>query len=55
MNFKYKTSFKNEIFASQYINKNNLEISEASLSNLKDLIPKNIDFEKNVDFTGSRF
>lgn len=55
MNFKYKTSFKNEIFASQYINKNNLEISEASLNNLKDLIPKNIDFEKNVDLLGVAF
>ena len=56
MKFKYKTSFTNEILASAQSNQlGELGISEASLNNLKPLIPKDIDLEKNIDLIGVAF
>ena len=55
MKFKYKTNFSNEIFASDKHVKNNKFVSEASLERLKDLVPEEIDFEKNIDLIGLAF
>jgi hypothetical protein len=55
MNFKYKTSFENQIHSSYKYDENELKISKASLNNLKSLIPKDIDFEKNIDLLGVAF
>jgi|9_EtaG_2_1085328.scaffolds.fasta_scaffold05672_4 hypothetical protein len=55
MNYKYKTSFSNEIIASKQDPKNNGFISEASLEQLKSLVPSDIDFEKNIDLIGLAF
>ncbi len=52
MPYKYTTSFESEIFAHQI---NDEFISEASLSELSSLVPKDIDFEKNVDLLGVSF
>ncbi len=54
MKFKYKTSFFNEIKASNIEEDNNF-ISQASLEKLKDLVPQDIDFEKNIDLIGVAF
>ena len=55
MNYKYKTQFSNPIIKSENVNFNfNLE-SSASLNNLKDLIPEDIDFDKNIDLLGVAF
>ncbi|MDB4348492.1 hypothetical protein OAA62_01105 [bacterium] len=54
MKFKYKTSFFNEIKASNIQEDNNF-ISQASLEKLKDLVPQDIDFEKNIDLIGVAF
>ena len=55
MNYKYKTHFSNPIIKSENVNFNfNLE-SSASLNNLKDLIPEDIDFDKNIDLLGVAF
>ena len=55
MNFKYKTSFKNQIHSSYKYNENEFKIAQASLNNLESLIPKDIDFEKNIDLLGVAF
>src|SRR6056300_690664 len=55
MNFKYKTSFSNEIIASRKDPKEEGFISEASLEQLKSLVPEDIDFEKNIDLIGVAF
>lgn len=54
MKFKYKTSFFNEIKASNIQEDNNF-ISQASLEKLKDLVPQDINFEKNIDLIGVAF
>ena len=55
MNYKYKTQFSNPIIKSENVNFNfNLE-SSASLNNLKDLIPEDINFDKNIDLLGVAF
>jgi len=55
MNYKYKTSFSNEIIASRKDPKEEGFISEASLEQLKSLVPEDIDFEKNIDLIGVAF
>ena len=55
MNYKYKTSFSNEIIASKQDPESDGFISEASLEQLKSLVPENIDFEKNIDLIGVAF
>ncbi len=52
MPYKYTTTFESEIFAHQV---NDEFVSKASLSELASLVPKNIDFEKNVDLLGVSF
>ena len=53
MEHKYKTTFECPISICE-INKASL-ISEASLSNLAPLVPKNIDYKSNVDLLGVAF
>lgn len=55
MNFKYKTAFSHEIKASDKDVKNNKFTSEASLEQLKSLVPENIDFKRNIDLIGLAF
>ena len=55
MNFKYKTSFSNEIVASDANSEDDNLISKASLERLKSLVPEDIDFEKNIDLIGLAF
>tara|TARA_A100001201_G_C4093049_1_gene202789 strand:+ start:1370 stop:2950 length:1581 start_codon:yes stop_codon:yes gene_type:complete len=52
--FKYKTEFNFDIHATSDF-ENELNISKASLDNLKPLIPKSIDLERNVDLIGAAF
>ena len=53
--YKYTTTFKQEIIAASEIESGEWKISEASLEKLRPLIPKNIDFEKNIDLLGVAF
>jgi|TARA_R110002012_G_scaffold6871_5_gene32781 hypothetical protein len=53
MDYKYKTTFECPISICE-INKASL-ISEASLSNLAPLVPKDIDYKSNVDLLGVAF
>tara|TARA_A100001515_G_scaffold70451_1_gene56017 strand:- start:1078 stop:2565 length:1488 start_codon:yes stop_codon:yes gene_type:complete len=53
MDYKYKTTFECPISVCE-ISKASL-ISEASLSNLAPLVPKNIDYKSNVDLLGVAF
>ena len=52
MPYKYTTTFESEIFAHQI---DDAFVSKASLNELSSLVPKNIDFEKNVDLLGVSF
>ena len=47
--FKYTTNFSNVILASGDIDSPDLNISRASLDSLKDIIPSDVDLEKNMD------
>lgn len=51
--YKYTATFENIVFASNDICDSN--ISEASIEALKPLIPKGINFEKNIDLIGVAF
>ncbi len=51
--YKYTATFENIVFASNDICESN--ISEASIEALKPLIPKGINFEKNIDLIGVAF
>lgn len=55
MNFKYKTTFSNDIKIDELVSIANCYNSEASIDSLKDLIPGDIDFEKNIDILGVAF
>mgnify|MGYP003627901571 CR=1 FL=1 len=57
MDFKYKTTFEYDISATCSIKdiKNDLKISNASLAELKGLIPEDIDLNTNVDLIGVAF
>jgi hypothetical protein len=55
MKFKYKTKFLNEIQACAKDVKDGSFVSQASLDQLKDLVPSDIDFEKNIDLIGVAF
>jgi len=53
--YKYTTKFQEEIIAASKIESGEWKMSEASLQRLKPLIPKDIDFEKNIDLLGVAF
>tara|TARA_R100000008_G_scaffold86744_1_gene81289 strand:- start:3002 stop:4582 length:1581 start_codon:yes stop_codon:yes gene_type:complete len=53
-NFKYKTEYLFDIYATTDLH-DDLNISQASLDNLKPLIPKAIDLDRNVDLIGVAF
>jgi hypothetical protein len=53
--YKYKTSFSNEILASSDLEDNQLDLSRASLANLKELLPESIDLDANVDLLAVAF
>ncbi len=55
MKFKYKTKFLNEVQASAENVKDGKFVSQASLEQLKSLVPEDIDFEKNIDLIGVAF
>jgi sulfur carrier protein ThiS len=52
--YSFKTEFNFEIFATDDLEKD-LSISVASLNNLKPLIPKGIDLDRNIDLVGAAF
>ena len=52
--YKFKTQFDFEVFATDDLEKD-LSISVASLDNLKPLIPKGIDLDRNIDLVGAAF
>jgi len=52
--YKFKTKFDFEVFATDDLEKD-LSISVASLENLKPLIPKGIDLDRNIDLIGAAF
>jgi sulfur carrier protein ThiS len=52
--YKFKTQFDFEVFATDDL-ENELSISVASLDNLKPLIPKGIDLDRNIDLVGAAF
>ena len=52
--YSFKTEFSFEIFATDDLEKD-LSISVASLDNLKPLIPKGIDLDRNIDLVGAAF
>ena len=52
--YKFKTQFDFEVFATDDLEKD-LNISVASLDNLKPLIPKGIDLDRNIDLVGAAF
>ena len=53
--YKYTTTFKEEIIAASKIESGEWQLSKASLAKLRPLIPKDIDFEKNIDLLGVAF
>ena len=55
MNYKYSTVFSNPILRSEEIESRFQLESSASLDNLRDLIPEEIDFDKNIDLLGVAF
>ena len=52
--YKFKTQFDFEVFATDDL-ENEMSISVASLENLKPLIPKGIDLDRNIDLIGAAF
>jgi hypothetical protein len=52
--FKYKTEYTFDIYATSDL-ENDLQISQASLDNLRPLIPKSINLDRNVDLIGAAF
>ena len=53
--FKYTTNFSNTILASGDIDSPDLNISKASLESLKEIIPTDVDLEKNMDLLAVAF
>ena len=52
--FKYKTEYNFDIYATNNFEEE-LQISKASLENLKPLIPRSIDLDRNIDLIGVAF
>jgi len=52
--YKFTTQFDFEVFATDDLEKD-LNISVASLDNLKPLIPQGIDLDRNIDLVGAAF
>jgi hypothetical protein len=55
MNFKYKTSFSDNLKIDKLYQIGQAYKSNASSSNLNSLIPEDIDFDKNIDLIGVAF
>lgn len=53
--FKYTTTFSDILLASGDIDCPKLNISQASLESLKDIIPEDVDLEKNIDLIAVAF
>ena len=53
--FKYTTNFSNVILASGDVDSPDLNISKASLDSLRDIIPTDVDLEKNMDLLAVAF
>ena len=56
--FKYKTSFSSEILSCSVLESNEWDswnVTKASLSSLKSLMPESIDLDKNIDLLGVAF
>lgn len=53
--FKYKTSFSSSIIASGEVDSPQINISKASIDSLKDIIPNDVDLEKNIDLLAVAF
>lgn len=53
--FKYKTRFSNSIIASGEVDSPQINISKASIDSLKDIIPNDVDLEKNIDLLAVAF
>jgi len=53
--FKYTTNFSNIILASGDVDSPDLNISKASLESLKEIIPTDVDLEKNMDLLAVAF
>lgn len=53
--YKYTTKFSNILIASADIESEDFDISKASLEKLKDIIPDDIDLEKNIDLVAVAF
>ena len=53
--FKYTTKFSNTILASGGIDSPEMGISKASLDSLKDIIPNDVDLDKNLDLLAVAF
>jgi hypothetical protein len=55
LKFKYKTKFSNIILASGDVDCPELGISRASIDSLREIIPEDVDLEKNVDLMAIAF
>jgi len=53
--YKYTTKFLQPIIASADIDQENIKISKASLEDLKNLIPRSVELDKNIDLVGVAF
>ena len=53
--YKYKTTFSGEIFASGKIDSPELNISKASLEGLRELLPEDVNLEENIDLIAVAF
>ena len=53
--FKYTTKFSNTILASGGIDSPEMGISKASLDSLRDIIPNDVDLDKNLDLLAVAF
>ena len=52
-NYKYKTTFEFQVKASDILQ--NAVLAKANLDNLKPLIPKEVNLDKNIDLMGVAF
>ena len=51
--YKYSTKFNFEVSAASL--EDGLHVSKASLESLRDLIPEDVDLERNIDITAVAF
>ena len=53
--FRYTTTFSDILLASGGIDSQELNISKASLESLRDIIPQDVDLDKNIDLLAVAF